>query len=83
MTNEKLSERVEKAGEADNALDVLVSLALFEPDGLLISCRANSAGTKVIYSHRDGHQVTGWAFDWTLDADARASTVAALKARGL
>lgn len=59
------------AGEASNALDVLIEVAL--SDGL---CRANSAGTKVIYMNK-GREETYWARDWSKHP---AETAAALRA---
>ncbi len=71
------------AGRSDNALDVLIEIAMFSnPDGPFTAVRANSAGTKVIYTDRAGNDVTCWAENWT--AEHRAwHTIEALKARGL
>jgi hypothetical protein len=76
----ELAERVEKATEADNALDVLVEIALFEPGKVEKAIRANAAGTKVIYTDRGGKEETCWASDWTT-WKRRKSTAAALRAR--
>jgi hypothetical protein len=76
----ELAERVEKAEVSDNALDVLVEIALFEPVGRYVSVRANAAGTKAIYTMADKSQLTTWADDWTI-ASRREATVAALRAR--
>ncbi len=65
-------ERLE-AGERSNELDVLIECALK-------GCRANNAGTKVIYTESDGSENTHWARDWSLRPD---STISALKARGV
>ena len=59
-----LIERLE-AGERGNKLDVLIEVALFEPDGDYSSCRPNNAGTKVVYRRTDGTLVTFLARDWT------------------
>ncbi|ODU26012.1 hypothetical protein [Sphingopyxis sp. SCN 67-31] len=74
-----LIERIE-AGENTNALDVLVEVALFEPDEEHASCRPNAAGTKVIYRSHTGLEATYLAADWTLPP-IRPATLAALKAR--
>lgn len=80
-----LSERIERVGEGsrgDNALDVLVEVALFTPKNHAVSVRPNSAGTKVIYTYDSGEEETFWARDWTIDKN-REGTIAALKARGV
>lgn len=74
-----LIERVESGQGADNELDVLIEIALFEPDGVDLAIRANSAGTKVIYTYPTGEE-TYWARDWTLN---RLSAAAALRARAV
>lgn len=61
-----LIERLE-AGERGNELDVLVEVATFEPDDVFASCRANNAGTKVIYTRHTGEESSHLAYDWTLD----------------
>jgi hypothetical protein len=64
--NPDLIKKVEGlASPASNELDVLIEVALFEPDATHQSCRANSAGTKVIYTRHAGGQDTHWAPDWT------------------
>lgn len=78
MTLIDLAERVE-AGESSNELDVLIEVALFEPDEDWVSARSNSAGTKVIYTSRRGHDLTRWAPDWT--SDDPLSVAVALRAR--
>lgn len=75
-----MAERVERCTSADNALDVQVEIALFEPDKPYASVRANAAGTKLIYADHGGREQTCWAGDWTM-ADRRANTAAALRAR--
>lgn len=75
-----LAERVERGKGGDNALDVKVEVALFEPSDADIAARANSAGTKVIYTAIGGGEETCWAPDWTLD---RGATAALLRARAL
>ena len=75
---EELAERVATERGADNALDVLVEIALFKPDELVKAVRANNAGTKVIFSIKGGQDRTCWAGDWTMD---RPRTAAALRAR--
>jgi hypothetical protein len=61
----ELIERLEKATGEDNALDVAIEVALFEPDDEASAIRANNAGTKVIYILRDGAEVTHLAPPWT------------------
>ncbi|MCO6050890.1 hypothetical protein NGM99_13985 [Mesorhizobium sp. RP14(2022)] len=62
-----LIERVEKCARLDNALDVEIEVALFEPDDVTKSCRPNNAGTKVIYTHVNGRETTYRADDWTMN----------------
>lgn len=75
-----LIERVESAVGADNRLDVLIEVALFEPCETYAAVRPNNAGTKVIYQRQDGRLETYWAQDWTLD---RLKAAASLRARGI
>ena len=77
-----LSTRIAALDAPDNSMDVLCEVALFEPCDLFASCRANNAGTKVIYTTTKGRDNTHWAMEWT-DDKHRAGTIAALKARGL
>jgi len=76
-----LAERVEGLTRSDNSIDVLVEVAMFEPDEEYTSIRANDAGTKVILTGHDRLERTFWPQDWTMDAEERAATAAALKAR--
>lgn len=64
------------AGETSNELDIAVEIALFNPD---VAIRANAAGTKVIYTKRDGSEVTHWADDWTMERN-RPRAIALLRA---
>jgi hypothetical protein len=73
-----LAERCEKGSGRNNALDVAVEVALFEPDALTVSARPNAAGSKVIFSDINGKDATYWAQEWT---DDRPGTAAALRAR--
>lgn len=66
-----------EAGERSNALDVLVEVALFQPDEITFDAVPNAAGTKVIYANRDGSFSTHWARDWSLRP---AEAIAILKA---
>ena len=76
-----LAERVERlTGTGVNSIDVLCEIALFQSGDDRTSVCANNAGTKVIYSDRDGDESTCWSDDWT-KADRRALTAAALRAR--
>ena len=74
----KLAERCEQATGRDNSTDVLLEVALFQPCDIWKRCRANAAGTKVIYTDALGDNTTCWARDWTAD---RPSAAAALRAR--
>jgi hypothetical protein len=75
----ELAASVDRLQRYDNALDVKIELALFEPDEDYASIRANAAGTKVIYTGHDGKEATFWAQDWTGIWD-RAKTAASLRA---
>lgn len=75
-----LIERLEKATGSDNALDVEIEVALFEPDAESIGARANSAGSKVIYTLADGTEVTYRAADWSIDRN-KQRTLAILRAK--
>ena len=77
-----LADRIEALGKyGDNSLDVLVEIALFIPNNVYSGIRANSAGTKVIYTDKAGNEVTCWAQDWT-PTKVRQATIKALRARG-
>ena len=82
MTPEELNalaDRVERLeGASDNELDVLCEVALFDPSENCIGCRANNAGTKVIYSYAARTAATYRAEDWTMDS---LTTASALRAR--
>lgn len=80
MTLLDLAARCESATGPDNALDVLIEVALFDPGSGWAACRANSAGTKVIYTRPNGMEMTLWANDWTM-GDRRKETAAAIRAR--
>jgi hypothetical protein len=75
-----LLERVRDNDEADNALDVEIEIATFQPDALYASIRANAAGTKLIYTMQDGQKHTCWAWDWTLNTANRNQATALLSA---
>jgi hypothetical protein len=76
----KLAERVGRLDRSNNAIDVLVELAMFKPGTCYTACRANNAGTKVIFTDRAGNDITSWADDWTIAA-RRKATAATLLAR--
>ena len=78
-----LADRVAGGNGLDNALDVLIEVALFEPGEGCLSARANAAGTKVIYSYVDGTQKTHWAEEWTAIRSEAAASLrsAALRAQ--
>jgi len=71
--------RLEK-GERGNALDVLIEVALLEPDQSYASCRPNKAGTKVVYMAHNGLPATFLARDWTA-AESRNDVIAILRAK--
>lgn len=73
-----LISRVQREKGTDNSLDVLIEIALFQPDDDYVAVRANAAGTKVIYTEVDGREETCWAPEWTGD---RKVTAAMLKER--
>lgn len=78
---ETLANRVEALETyGDNGLDVQVEVALFRPGEAYRRIRANSAGTKVIYTDADGCDMTFWADDWTI-ISRRKATIDALRAR--
>lgn len=68
MSDQTITSLIEKleAGKRSNEIDIAVALALFVPDQECKSIRANHAGTKVIYTFRDGSEQTCWARDWSL-----------------
>jgi hypothetical protein len=77
-TLQDLIDRLKAEAGDGNALDVAIEAALFEPTEKWKSCRANAAGTKVIYTNYKGEEVTHWADDWTDDS---AYTIAKIKER--
>ena len=76
----ELMEAVRNCDEADNALDVEIEIASFQPDRMYKSVRANAAGTKLIYTTQTGEKETCWAWDWTLNAENREAAIASLSA---
>lgn len=64
-------------GESSNELDVLIEVATFVPDEVYSAARPNAAGTKVIFTRRNGKDETCWAHDWHL---ARGIAVTELQA---
>jgi hypothetical protein len=75
-----LLERVRDCDEADNALDIEIEIATFQPDRLYSAVRPNAAGTKLIYTTQDGGQETCWAWDWTLNEANRKQAADAIRA---
>ncbi|MFM9829713.1 MAG: hypothetical protein ACKVOB_13390 [Sphingomonas sp.] len=59
-----LADRID-ADERTNALDVAIDLVLFRPCAHYVAIRANSAGTKAIYTDKDGNDHTHWSIDWS------------------
>lgn len=45
----------------ENQLDVIAEVEAFKPCEVYASCRANAAGTKVIYRTHGGEEQTFWA----------------------
>ena len=83
MTSEALkalAERVERSIAPSNSLDMEIEIALFNPDSEHVAVRPNNAGTKLIYTAKNGSKQTFWANDYTLNHESRASTVAAIRA---
>ena len=74
-----LIDRLYKLDGADNRIDVLVELALFKPDANYKSIRANTAGTKVIFTRTGGKRQTCWADEHTLTPESRAECIALLR----
>jgi len=75
-----LADRVDEEAGTNNSLDVLVEVALFEPDADYVSIRPNAAGTKIICTKPDGLEKTFWSRDFTISARQRANTAASLRA---
>lgn len=46
---------------SENELDVIAEVEAFIPDEFYTACRANAAGTKVIYTAHNGREITCWA----------------------
>ena len=80
MTPTELASIVENACRSDNALDVMIEVALFKPNSTYSAVRADDMGTDVIYTDHAGNEVICPAEDWTLGQDARDATAAILKA---
>jgi hypothetical protein len=79
LTLQTLIDRLEAETGDNNALDVMIEVALFDPaNSLATDCRANSAGTKVIYTNSKGEEVTYWADEWTADP---SGTIAKIRER--
>jgi len=76
-----LAKRVDGMTSGDNAVDVLVEIALFTPDERYAAIRANTAGSKVICTTQDGSKETFRARDWTFTAGHRRNVSALLRAR--
>ncbi|GAA5542463.1 hypothetical protein [Brucella sp. NBRC 113783] len=77
----KLVDRISKLKAPSNNTDVLIEVALFEPDNDYVSARPNAAGTKVVYMRRSGKADTFWAADHTLTPESRAKAIALLRAK--
>jgi len=75
-----LLESLEKDSGPDNEIDIAVDLVLFRPDARYTSVRANAAGTKLVYTKRDGRHETCWADDHTLNAACRAKAADRVRA---
>ncbi|HEX7822872.1 MAG TPA: hypothetical protein VF463_19925 [Sphingobium sp.] len=69
------------ASDYDNAIDVLVEVALFDADKEYVAVRANDAGSKVIYTDDAGRDRTYWARDWTISSVRLTNAADELRAR--
>lgn len=78
-----LASKVDAARGMSNEIDVQVEIALFEPNELELAIRANDAGTKVVLTIDGGKERTCWARDWTISANQRRETSAALRSLAL
>uniref|UniRef100_A0A193SBF1 Uncharacterized protein n=1 Tax=biofilter metagenome TaxID=1070537 RepID=A0A193SBF1_9ZZZZ len=76
-----LIDRLSRLDGPCNRTDVLIEVALFKANNIYRSIRANAAGTKVIYTKRDGTQETYWAQDYTLTPERRAESIELLRAK--
>jgi len=76
-----LAAKVDACTAADNALDVLVDCALFEPGRFAKAIRPNAAGTKIIVTDARGGELTYHAWDWTMDKESRTEAAASLRSR--
>lgn len=73
-----LIDKVRRCRKADNALDIAIDIALFQPDALFAAVRANNAGTKLIYTEHNGAHQTCWAQDHTLTSATRKQAISDL-----
>lgn len=76
-TLEELAARCVNGAGLDNALDVEIEVALFEPEEDWIAIRPNDAGTKVIVTDAGGKDHTYWAEDWTRERNKTAAIIRA------
>lgn len=76
-----LIDRLSKLDRPDNGIDVLIEIALFEPTIIYTAIRANSAGTKVIYTKKSGDEETYWPKDYTITPESRAKYIDRLRAK--
>lgn len=70
-----------EGGDKSNKLDVLIEVALFQPDATHFDAVPNAAGTKVIYANRDGSFQTHWAPVWRFRAGEAIALLRALEAQ--
>lgn len=52
-----LLERLKTASVPNNALDIEIDIALFEPDERYVAVRPNNANTKLVYTTMGGHYI--------------------------
>ena len=76
----EIKDRLEACTGPENALDIAIDIALFEPDRKHVSVRANAAGTKLVYARHDGKTDTYWAQDHTLNEVRRSAARALIAA---
>jgi hypothetical protein len=72
---EELIGKLRRGRKCDNAVDLAVDIALFEPDTRHVSVALNAAGNKLVYRRADGTTDTYRALDHTLNAETRARAI--------
>jgi hypothetical protein len=75
-----LPDELRRLAGPSNAIDVKVELTLFKPSETWPKCRANAAGTKVIYTNQWGMDHTFYPRDWSMEP-LKSEAIAALEAQ--